>query len=77
MRNTELQYKLATFRNAGLEARWTRTSNRAPIIAAKRWESSTWCVVDSRMWKEMQRSGDVLETFKDFTALVDVFSIRA
>jgi len=77
MQNIPFEYKVDTFRICGLDARWSRTSKGAPIIAAKLHGSRTWCVVDNRMWNEIQRSGKVLETFKDFTTLVDFFSIRA
>ena len=73
----EFEYKVGLFKRAGLEAKWSRTSKGAPIIVARIYGSRTWCAVDNRMWDAIKRSGKVMDTFKNYTVLVDFFSIPA
>jgi hypothetical protein len=78
MQLTRSDYKLSTFRNAGLKAKWTHTRLGAPIIAATlEGFNKNWFWVDGNMWKRMEKSGDVLGTWKDYTALGDIFSVRS
>ena len=70
-----LGYRVGTFRQAGLEARWTRTRNGAPIIAT-RVPGGQWYVVNDAMFKRMQKHG-VREGFEQATALGHIFSVTA
>lgn len=78
----ELKYTVKSLREAGLEARWTRTSAGAPILAVRNPKSKEkhqrekWWAVDKHMWTDMQRSG-ILEGFDSHTLLGDMFSIPA
>ena len=76
MKLTRDDYKVSTFRNAGLKARWWKTRKGAPIISATlEGFNKGWFCVDARMWAQMEKSGDVLGTWKDYTALADFFSV--
>jgi hypothetical protein len=70
----KLEYKTLTFRLAGLDAKWSKTSKGAPIIVAKVL-GGRWYAITAGMWKEIQRSGKVRDTFEDYTALGSFFSI--
>ena len=70
-----MKYSVKTFRDAGLEARWTRTRNGAPIIAARKL-GDTYYVVCADMWKAMQTEG-VFPAFDRYTVLGKYFSIAA
>lgn len=75
-------YKVATFRAAGLEAKWTRTSQGSPIIVARNpaakleHQRKTWWTIDRYTWVRMQKEG-IVEAFECCTLLGDVFSIPA
>jgi hypothetical protein len=77
-----MKYNVATMRSAGLEARWTRTRNNAPIIAVRnpnsdlKHQRETWYVVDDRMWKRMQDAG-VMAGYDQATLLGNFFSVQA
>ena len=78
---TEMDYmdsKVGTFREAGLDAKWTRTRNGAPIIAARvpGDADKNWYVVDNDMWLAMAKQG-IRTAFDNHTALGAFFSIRA
>lgn len=76
-----LEYRIATFRTGGMEARWSRTRNGQPCIlvrlpsAALKHQRETWWLVTQAMWNAMQRDG-VREGFKQCTLLGDVFSVK-
>jgi len=70
-----MTYSVKTIREAGLEARWTRTSLNAPIIAARR-PGEKWYVIDRRMWDCMKTEG-IKSAFERFTLLGDFFFIPA
>ena len=70
-----MNYNIKTIRNAGLEAKWTRTRNGAPIIAG-RLDKGSWYVIDNSMWESAKKIG-ILEAFKNHTALGKFFSIQA
>jgi len=76
-----MRYIVKTFRDAGLEAHWSRTRDGAPIIAVRDPNSKynhqrlEWWVVDQSMWDAMKARG-VLVGFDECTALGDIFSVR-
>jgi hypothetical protein len=76
------KYSVITLRNAGLDARWTRNRNGAPIIVARdpqaklEHQRRTWWAVGKKMWDEMGRVG-VREGFDNCTLLGDFFSLPA
>ncbi len=67
-----MKYSVNTIRESGLEARWTKTRNGAPIITARK-SGGKWFVIDRNMWAAMQKEGIVL-AFERFTLLGDIFS---
>lgn len=77
-----MKYQVQTLRNAGLEARWSRTRQGAPIIVARnpaarrKHQREVWWAVDNSMWKTMQRTG-VLNAFDSHTLLGNYFSVAA
>lgn len=76
------KYSVKTLRAAGLEARWTRNRNGAPIIVVRdpaanlRHQRQTWWAVGQRMWDDMMKDG-VREAFDQHTLIADIFSIPA
>jgi hypothetical protein len=70
-----MRYIIQTFKDAGLQARWTRTRTGAPIISAKA-EDGNWYVVDARCWEQAQKIG-LKEAFENYNALGKYFSIPA
>jgi hypothetical protein len=75
-----MNYRVGTFREAGLEARWTKTRAGAPIIVVRNPNSpephqrDTWWGVTDSMWKSMQNEG-ILMGFDNNTVMGDIFSI--
>lgn len=71
-----MKYSVKTLRAAGLEARWSRNRHGAPIIVARDPQSTarTWWHVGQDMWNAMAKDG-IVETFKRFTLLGDIFSV--
>ena len=75
-----MRYNVKTLRDAGLEARWTRTRRGAPILIARdpqgesRHQREQWWPVDRHVWAKMQREG-IREGFDGATMLGDLFSI--
>jgi hypothetical protein len=75
-----LQYRVSTFRLAGIEAKWGRTRKHAPIIlvrnpnASTKHQRETWWAVHRDMFERMQEVG-VLQAFDEHTALGDLFSM--
>ncbi len=67
-------------REAGLEAKWGKTSKGTPIIfvrdpsAALKHQRDTWWVCSNDMWERMKKDGVKLG-FDNHTLLGDVFSI--
>lgn len=72
-----MQYNVKTFRDAGLQAKWTRTRAGSPIISCRDFSAAPWYVVDDPMWLAMQESVDILLTFRNYTALGKFFSASA
>ena len=70
-------YTVGPIRAAGLQARWTRTREGAPIIAARNPNAGpNWYVIDARTWAMMTRHG-IAEGFDRCTMLGGIFSIPA
>lgn len=76
MSKTELHYRVATFREAGLDAKWSKSGAGKPCIVAKEKNTVGYYVVTAGMFRRMQIVG-VIEGFKEFTVLGDIFSIKA
>lgn len=76
------RYSVKTFREAGLEAKWTKTRSGAPVIAVRnpkarlKHQRESWWIVDRPMWKTMERT-NIQEGFDSHTILGDIFSIEA
>jgi hypothetical protein len=74
--------RVGTFREAGLEARWSKTSSGAPAIFVRNPKSHSehqrknWWLVSDRMWKRMLDAG-ILEGFDQCTLIGDIFSLPA
>lgn len=74
-------YRVGTFRDAGLEARWTKNSRGAPIIVARdpksdqRHQRERWWYMDRAAWTCVAREGDVRRGFDCATILGDIFSL--
>lgn len=80
MKAQTLTYTVATFRDAGLEARWSKQRGGRPIIVARdpqghsEHQRSRWWEIDADAWACILREG-VREGFDSETMLGDVFSI--
>lgn len=75
-----MEYRVKTLRDAGLEAKWGKTRQGAPMMFARNpngapHQRNSWWAVDSNMWDAMKRNG-VLEGFHNATLLADFFSVR-
>jgi len=77
-----MKHSVATYRSAGLEARWGKARSGAPAIFVRNPSSplphqrTTWWLVTRDMFRDME-SVEVLEGFNRHTLLADVFSIPA
>lgn len=69
-----LGYKVGTIREAGLEARWTKTRKGTPCIVARKPEGK-WYIVNLDMWTRAHEVG-IMEAFEEHTCLGDIFSIK-
>lgn len=75
-----MKYSVKTIRHAGLEARWTRTRNGAPIMVTRnpnsefKHQRERWWYVDKPMWDDMSSVG-VAEAFDRHTLLGDIFCL--
>lgn len=75
-----ISLNVETFRNAGLEAKWTKTRQGAPCMIARypladlKHQRDTWWIVSQSMWKDAQKIG-VVESFINHTLLGNYFSI--
>jgi len=70
----ELDYRVGTFREAGLTAKWTKTRRGAPFIMCKRADTGQWFIVDGDVWETMKKVG-IIEGWEQHTALGHIFSI--
>jgi len=77
-----MKYTVATFRDAGLRAKWTKTSAGSPIIVVQNPHSmlahqrKAWWAVTTTMFGSMQVNG-IMEGFDRATLIGNVFSIQA
>lgn len=86
-----LAYRVGTFREAGLEAKWGRTRQGAPIILVRdpnadhAHQRVNWWVCDRGMFEAMREDahslGDdargILQAFDGWTLLGNMFSVPA
>lgn len=76
------QYIVSTFKEAGFEAKWTKTRTGAPIIKVRdpkskhKHQREKWWLVSADMWKSMQKT-NVQEGFDSHTLLGDIFYVNA
>lgn len=70
-----MDYKINTFRAAGLQAKWGKVNNR-PAIFARNSNSTPFYLVNKSMWKLMKENG-IIKGFEQATALADIFSVEA
>ncbi len=74
-----LKHNVATYRSAGLEAKWGKIQGtpfiflRSPSSKLKHQRETWWAVTDG-MFKRAQQVG-VLQAFDEHTLLGDIFSI--
>ena len=75
-----MEYKVKTFREAGLEVKWTRTGSGQPVIVTRLPESdlehqrNKWWYVDVHMWDLMKKYG-IKSGFEMATLIGDIFAI--
>lgn len=74
-----IEYKVGTFRAAGLEARWGKHSGTPFILlrnpnAKLEHQRKTWWTCDRTMFERMQKVG-IVEAFDEHTLLGDIFAI--
>jgi len=75
-----MNYSVKPMREAGLEAKWTKTRSGAPIIVARypkaeeKHQRERFWFVDQKMFDNMQEVG-IVEAFERATLLGDIFSI--
>lgn len=79
MKGEKMKYRVGTFRDAGLEAKWTRNDRTGqPYIIAKIPNAiqPTWYAITPQVWREMKQYG-VREGLIHYALLGDVFSLPA
>jgi hypothetical protein len=76
-----MDYRVKTFRDAGLEAKWGKTSPYGgPVIYARcpnakaKHQREQWWMVDHAMWRRASVVG-IRQAFEEHTLLGDIFSI--
>ena len=76
-----MAFRVQTFREAGLEAKWGHTCKGQPCISVRnpqsdlRHQRERWWVVTEQMWARAQEVG-VNQAFDEHTIVGDVFSCR-
>ena len=76
----KLNYRVGTFRQAGLQAKWGKSNSGSPCIFARNpnattvYQRDTWWLCSLPMWETMQKVG-VVEGYDRHTLLGDVFSL--
>ena len=76
----EVPVQVSTFRNAGLEAKWSKLRNGCPIIVLRDPNSehvhmrTTWWFLTRQMHNTMKEVG-IREGFERHTLLGDMFSV--
>ena len=77
MSSTQLEYRVKTFRDNGLEARWTRTRRGRPCIVVRdKKYAKKWLLVDKEIFAAMQADG-VHDAYVSRAVMLDLFSIPA
>ena len=75
-----MEYVVKTFRDAGLEARWTKTRRGQPCIVVRDPNSkidhmrTQWWLVDQPMFDDMDKHG-IMDGFVNHTLLGDMLSV--
>lgn len=75
-----MNYQVKTFRDAGLEAKWTKTPKGSPVIVARdpngtlHHQRTTWFYVDSTMLSMMSKEG-IVAGFRSATLIAHYFSL--
>jgi len=75
-----LRYRVGALREAGLDAKWSKTGSGAPIIVVRNLNAETahqrvyWWYCDKDMFTRMQKVG-IIEGFNQTTILGDILSI--
>ena len=75
-----MKYSVKPLREAGLEAKWSKTPTGSPIIIARnptaelKHQKEKWWYVDVRMWEVMLKEG-IKPGFNLATLIGDIFSI--
>jgi len=74
-----MKHGVKTYREAGLEARWSKRNGRPVItvrdpIAPLEHQRQTWWIVSLNMFEDMKKDG-IREAFRNHTLLGDIFSI--
>lgn len=78
----QIKLSVKTFRDAGLEAKWGRTSRGGPCLYVRnpashyKHQRETWWMVTKSMHSAMESAG-IVEGFTLQTLIGDVFSVRA
>ena len=68
-----MEYTVGYIRSQGLECRWTKRRNGAPIIVGKT-ANGTWAAIDRSMWNRAETVG-LSQAFSEHTTLIDIFSV--
>ena len=71
-----MKYNVSTIRASGIECKWTRTRNNAPIIVGRveGIGGGKWYAICDRTWKSAEKVG-ILQAFKEHNALGNFFSV--
>jgi hypothetical protein len=75
-----MKYSVKPLREAGLEAKWSKSRSGQPYIVARNPKAEhqhmkeRWWIVDNKMFERMQEAG-IVEGFDQATLLGDIFSI--
>jgi hypothetical protein len=72
----KIHYRVATFREAGLEAKWSKTRIGKPYLLGRQCGTKTWFVITSDMIERMEEVG-IMEGFEEHTLLGNVFAVNA
>jgi hypothetical protein len=70
-----MNYCVKEIRDAGLNARWSKTSSGRPIIVARKGDRGSWYYVDGNMWTRAKCVG-ILQAFEEHTCLGEFFSVK-
>jgi hypothetical protein len=77
---SRITHRVATYRDAGLDAKWGRIGTGLPVVfvrdpnATLPHQRNSWWMVTRQMFDRMQEVG-VRQGFADATLLGDVFSV--